>query len=416
MEGKTGPPGPVETNSEELERLRHENAELKSRVGLGKPSRARGFFSWVLIVLMCVATFGAVLTVWVHYTTLNTSRFVNVVAPLVKEPAVDKALSREAIDRLFVKYDLKARVEKELKNKLPELLKGVAEPVSSGAQGLAEALTSDVLKSEAFQVVWRNIIAGAHSEALKGIRASGPLNLNEQGEVVLDMSNLLNDVKDKLAAVGLGFLKTVKIPSDLGQVVLYKNSQLGNAKKTFNVLDTLFWVLPWVAAFLLVCAVLLAWNRRRALVGSAIGIIVVMLILLAVLKGFESHYINMIHNVTNRTAAMVVASHVEGGLYIVVLGLILLSVLTVIAAVVAGPYEWSVSLHEKISRSGQKARRAGKQRSEGTAVDKLAWPLRLLGLAVAILLTLYLPWANVALVVVVCAAFVAYVVAVELLR
>ena len=416
MEGETRTAGADGTDPAELERLRRENAELKARVGPVESSRSRGFFSWVLVVLMCVATFGAVLTVWVHYTTLNTSRFVNVVGPLVKEPAVDKALSRQVVDRLFVTYDLAKQIEKQLNTKLPDLLKGVAEPASSGARGLAEALTNDALRSEAFQTVWRNILAAAHSEAVKGIRASGSININQQGEVVLDISNLLKVVKDKLASVGLGFLKSVDIPSDLGQVVLYKNAQLGNAKKAVQLLDTLFWVLPWVAAFLLICAVLLAVDRRRALIGSAVGIILVTLALLGVLKGFESHYIGMINNVTNRTAAMVVASHVEGGLYLVVLGLVLLSVLTLVAAVVAGPYGWSLALHQKISRSGRKTRRAGSQGAEGTSVDKFAWPLRLLGLAAAVLLMLYLPWANVAVVVVLCVCYAGYLVAVELLR
>ena len=84
MAKDTKPGGRDGTTPDELEKLRRENAELKARVPEGKPGRARSFFSWLLIVLMCVATLGAALTVWVHYTTLNTTRFVNVVAGLVK--------------------------------------------------------------------------------------------------------------------------------------------------------------------------------------------------------------------------------------------------------------------------------------------------------------------------------------------
>jgi len=134
--------GPGETTADELEKLRRENAELKAKVPVRTTSKARSFFSWVLIVLMCIATFGAALTVWVHYTTLNTSRFVNIVAGLVQEPDVDKALSQEAISRLFARYDLKKRIEDQLKSKLPELLKSAAEPVSSGAEGLATPMMS----------------------------------------------------------------------------------------------------------------------------------------------------------------------------------------------------------------------------------------------------------------------------------
>lgn len=407
--------GPGETTADELEKLRRENAELKAKVPVRTTSKARSFFSWVLIVLMCIATFGAALTVWVHYTTLNTSRFVNIVAGLVQEPDVDKALSQEAISRLFARYDLKKRIEDQLKSKLPELLKSAAEPVSSGAEGLAMGLAADVLKSQAFQGVWRNILATTHSQAVKGIHASGTVSINEQGEVVLDISRLLNGVKDKLAGIGLGFLKGVNIPSDLGRVVLYKNSQLGNARTAVRVLDTLFWVLPWVAALLLIGAVLLADNRRRALVASAIGVILLMIVLLGVVKGVEAHYVNQINDPTNHTAAMVVAGHLESGLYLVELGLVILSLLTLVSAAVAGPREWSVGLHLKISRSGRKAKRLGKA-LEGNFFDAHAWTLRLLGLAAAMLCMLYLPWANFAVVVVVCALFAAYLVALEFVR
>jgi hypothetical protein len=415
MAKDTKPGGRDGTTPDELEKLRRENAELKARVPEGKPGRARSFFSWLLIVLMCVATLGAALTVWVHYTTLNTTRFVNVVAGLVKEPDVDKALSQEAINRLFAKYDLAKRIETQLKNKLPDLLKSGAEPLTSGAEGLAKGLASDVLKSQAFQSIWRNILATTHSEAVKGIRANGTVSINDQGEVVLDISRLLTGLKDRLASVGLGFLKGVDIPIDLGRVVLYKNAQLGNVRTAVRTLDTLFWVLPWVAAFLLIGAVLLADNRRRALVGSAIGVILVMIILLGAVKGVEAHYVSQINDLTNRTAAMVVAGHVEGGIYLVEFGLVLLSLLTLLSAIVAGPYGWSVGLHLRISRSGRKAKRLGAP-LERNFLDAHAWILRLLGLAAAMLLILYLPWANVAVVVVVCVAFAAWLVALEFLR
>jgi len=415
MAADAEPGGRGDAGSDELERLRRENAELKARVPQGQPGRGRSFFSWLLVVLMCVATFGAALTVWVHYTTLNTSRFVNVVAGSVKEPEVARALSQEAINRLFAKYDLARRMETQLKNRLPDLLKGAAQPLSSGAEGLAKGLASDVLKSQAFQAAWRNILAMAHSQAVEGVRADGTVSINQQGEVVLDISRLLVGLKDRLASIGLGFLKGVDIPSDLGRVVLYKNAQLGNVRTAVRALDTLFWVLPWVAAFLLIGAVLLADNRRRALVGSAIGVILVMIILLGVVKGVEAHYVSQINDLTNRTAAMLVAGRVEGGLYLVELGLVLLSVFTLVSAVVAGPYGWSVGLHLRISRSGRKAKRLGTP-LEGNFLDAHAWTLRLTGLAAAMLLMLYLPWANVAVVVVACALFAAWLVALEFLR
>jgi len=420
VEGEIKPPEPVqEPDTRELERLRRENAELRQRaVTPREHNPGRSFVSWLLIILTCLAAVGAVLATWIHYTTLNTKRFVNVVAPLVQEPAVDKAISQEVVRRLFKQYDVKARIERELKKDLPKILQSQAGDAASAAENLSKTLTTQILKSSAFQSAWRSILSTAHSEALRGIRATGPVKLTQQGEVTLDITNLLTDLKDRLSSVGLGFLKNVKVPSGLGEVVLYHNNQFGNIKTAVNTLDVLFWILPWLTVLLLILAVLAATSSRRAVVGVSIGIIIVMIGLAVALKVVQYHYINPINDATNRTAAMVVISHVQGALNCVDIGLIILSVVTIISAVVAGPYRWAASVHASISLPERKRR---KHPEEALPVrpgffSRSAWALRVAGLCGAILLLLYLPWANAAIVIVVCVAFAIYLVAIEILR
>jgi hypothetical protein len=405
-----------QSQSEELERLRRENEELRGQAG-GKASSSilRSLFAWVLIILTCVATGGAVLAAWVHYTALDTPRFVNTVAPLVQEEAVSKAISREAVNRLFDRFDLEARIEREIKN-LPEPFKSQASAGSGGARNLARTLTADILKSSAFQTVWRGILSTAHSEAVKGLRATGPVRLNEQGEVVLDMTALLTDLKDRLSSLGLSFLKNTRIPDSLGQVVLYKNSQLGNARKAVNVLDTLFWVLPWAAVVLLVCAVIVADDRRRAVIEVAVGIIIVLVAAVVGLKVVQYHYINPIAALRLVASAMAVASRVQGGLNRVDLGIIILSVLSVIAALVSGPYRWSEDMHQAISLPARKMKRHPEDEAAPGFISRMAWPLRVLGFCVAILLMLYLPWESSSVIAVVCAVYLVYLAAIEVLR
>src|SRR5450756_1475022 len=124
MADKTGGAGPAEqTQAAELERLQRENAEMRRRAGeTGGPSFARSFFSWVLIIVTCIVTAGAVLATWVHYTALNTTRFVNTVAPLIQDEKVSKAVRPAAGNRLFVRLGLTPRIESQIKN-LPEPFK-----------------------------------------------------------------------------------------------------------------------------------------------------------------------------------------------------------------------------------------------------------------------------------------------------
>ena len=420
MAGEIGRGPGNEPEQSENEKLRAENVELKRQMAQESGGGFwRSFFSWVLIILTCVSMFGAVLTTWIHYTALNTTRFVNTVAPLVQEPAVNKAISQEAVTRLFTEFDLKARIEHDLKNNLPKSLHSVANTLSSGAENFSTVLAQNILKSPAFQTAWKTILATAHSKGVSAIRSKGPVTLNEQGEVVLDISRLLTDLKDRLVSVGVSSLKNTKVPAELGTVVLYKNSQLGNAKQAVRVLDTLFWVLPWVAVALLIFSVAVARRHQRAVIEVSVGIIIFMLALVVALKTVQYHYINPMQSATNRTAAMVVVSHVQGGLNRVDLGMIIVSLLATIGALVAGPYVWAGEMHSFVSLHERKTRKvvaAGQPAPRKNFFSRFAWPLRVAGFCAAILLLLYLPWANFALVAVVCACFAVYLAAIEILR
>jgi hypothetical protein len=420
LEGETGPlPPAVEPEASQVERLQRENAELRQRVITPREHNpGRSFVSWLLIVLTCLAMVGAVLATWVHNTTLDTKQFVNVVAPLIQDPAIDKAISQEVVQRLFKQYNVKARIERELKKDLPKILQSQAGNAASAAENLSKTLTTQILKSSAFQAVWRRILTTAHSQALRGIRTTGSVNLNQQGEVVLDITTLLSDVKDKLSSMGLGFLKNVKVPSGLGEVVLYKNSQLGNIKTAVNTLDDLFLILPFAAVILLILSVLVATSSRRAVVGVSVGIIIVMTGLAVALKVVQFHYINPISNAANRTAAMALVGHVQGSLNRVDLGLVILSVVTIISAVVAGPYRWAASMHASISVPERKRRKHPEEAlpEKPWFFSRFAWPLRVAGLCVAIMLLLYLPWANAATLTIVCAVYAVYLIAIEILR
>lgn len=400
----------------ELEQLRGENEELRRRAGKSrKPSFWLAFFAVIFIICACLVTAGAALASWVHYTGLTTSRFVDTVAPLIKDPAVSRAVSQEAANRLFEEYDLTKRIEQEIKH-LPEPFKSAASTGAAGAKNLTTTLTADILKSSAFQTAWRGILSTAHSEAVNGVRASGSVRLNESGEVILDISDLLTDLKDRLVSLGLDFLKKQTIPSGLGQVVLYKNSQLGNVKQAISTLDDLFVMLPIGAVVLLMLGAMVSNDTRKAMLGASIGITVVMVAVMVATKAAQSHYINPIADSTNRSAATVVASQLQVSLVNVVLGLIILSILTLVAAVVSGPYGWSTKMHETVSLPAMKKKRHPEEAAAAGFFTRFAWPLRIGGLCVAILLLLYLPWASVVFVVVVCAAYLLYLLAIEFLR
>jgi len=406
------------TSSAELERLKRENQDLRGRLGWRR-NGWRSFFAGLFALLTCLAMAGAVLATWAHWTALNTDRFVNTLAPVIKEQAVSEAISDEAVARLFDRYHLKSRIEKELKKVLPKLLKSESAQAAGGAESLAKSLAQQILKSTAFQAVWRSALTFTHEEAVKGIRATGPVQLNEKGEVILDISGVLKDLQGRLSDLGLTFLDSVKLPDSLGRVVLYKNSQLGNVKKAVNVLDVLFWFLPWLAILLLVLAALVANDRRKTIFGTSILLMVLLVVLLIVLKVAQGHYLNMITSDVNRHAAIVASSVVLSTLYRVDIALIIVGALTVLFAIIAGPYEWAFGMHKTIALRAH----IGTGKEGGSSFQKFcsfvasyAWPLRIIGLSAAVLFILYLPQASVTAIVTIVVLYTVYLVAVELFR
>jgi hypothetical protein len=412
-------PGPDPTTpAAELERLKRENQDLRGRLGWRR-NGWRSFFAGLFALLACLAMVGAVLATWAHWTALNTDRFVNTLAPVIKEQAVSEAISDEAVTRLFDRYHLKSRIETELKKILPKLLKSEASQAAGGAESLARSLTQQILKSSAFQVVWRRALAFTHEEAVKGIRATGPVQLNEKGEVVLDISGVLKDLQGRLSDLGLTFLDSIKLPDSLGRVVLYTNSQLGNVKKAVNTLDVLFWFLPWLAIILLVLASLVANDRRKTIFGTSVLLMVLLVVLLIVLKVAQGHYLGMITSDVNRHAAIVASSVVLSTLYRVDIALIVVGALTVLFAVIAGPYDWAFGMHKAVTLRAH----IGIDKEGGSAFQKFcsfvagyAWPLRITGLSAAVLLILYLPQASVAAIIAIIVVYAVYLMAVELFR
>lgn len=399
-----------------MDRLRKENEALRKQVKDGRrPSGLVTTIAVILLMLFCLVTVGAALASWLHYTALDTPRFVEAIAPLIKDPAVARAVSEEAVDRLFARYDLADRIEKEIKS-LPEPFKSQASTGSEGARTLAVAVATDVLKSNAFQTAWRAILTEAHEEAVAGLRASGAVRLNEQGEIILDITDLLTDIKDRLSSIGLGFLKDTKIPAGLGQVVLYQNSQLGKVKTAANTLDDLFLVLPLGAVILLMLGAMVSFDTRRAMMGASIGLVLLLGATYVVIEVMQYHFINPIHNTTTRSAANAIANHLQANLDVVLLGLVLLGALTVVAAVLSGPYTWATRVHEVVSLRGIRLRKDPQAAKREGMFSKFAWPVRIGGLCIALLLLLYLPSAAVVLTAIICGAYLLFLLVIEFLR
>jgi hypothetical protein len=106
----------------------------------------------------------------------------------------------------------------------------------------------------------------------------GGLISNQNGVVTLDVSVLVDQIKQAMSAQGLTFVNNISIPIAKEQITLIDSPALGQLAFGIQVLNASAFVLPLLAIALLAGGVAVAVNRRKAVLWMGIGIIAVTLL------------------------------------------------------------------------------------------------------------------------------------------
>ena len=116
-------------NRSEVDRLREENASLKARMADAREAHegaTRLRWSLAIVVIAAVLISVSVPAVWLNRVLLDTDAWVDTVAPLASEPAIQRAVSDAASDALIEQIDSRGVAERYL----PEELTVLAGPIS----------------------------------------------------------------------------------------------------------------------------------------------------------------------------------------------------------------------------------------------------------------------------------------------
>ena len=290
----------LEELQEEVARLKAELQEQRTRAR--KPFPWRNFLAWVLIVLATLTAVAAPIASWGHDYLLDTDRFVNTVAPLIQEDDVAQAISIRAAEKLVEELNIEGRLDRLL----PDNIDFLSAPLASGIETLAQKSAKAILESDQFYWVWERILTIAHTTAVEAIRSERAIEITEEGDVLLDIGALLQEVKDQLVDAGLSFLDRVPVPADAGTLVLFTSRELGMAKGGVHALDTLNWFLTALALLFFIAAVAISTERRKFLMASGIGFALAMAITLIALNVSENQLLGHVESELNLAAAQVV--------------------------------------------------------------------------------------------------------------
>ena len=338
----------------EVERLQGERAILQAELNKYRqePGRrrfaARRTLTWVLVLLACAAAVLAPIAVWARWSFLDTDNFADVVAPLVAEEAVARSVSDEVAARLFVRLEMQKRVSEALEEALPDKLDFMAGPIASSLQIFTQRITYEIITSPQFQAAWDKILRLSHATAVGIIRGDRSLAVNRRGEVVLDLGELMRNVRGRLVAAGLGFLENVPLSFDAGEMVLFRSSQLRKLKAGMELLDTLNWLLPFLVLACFAAALLISEDRRRTCMWLFIAVAAAMLLSLTLVKLAEGELLGEVRNPAHVGAARVIWDNLTAGLVRANLAVLALGIAGALACAVAGPYAWAGRARRKV--------------------------------------------------------------------
>lgn len=259
----------------EIERLRRRNAELESPTAVKARRFGRSLAVVVLTIIGALCLTLAVPAIWARNQVLNTDRYVATMEPLATNADVQASVEAAINRQIAARLDIGAFVEEALP---PEAARLQA-PIESAVSGLISTAVHRAVTSDAFATLWTAANRTAHTQ-LVGILTGedeGKAVTVENGAVLLNLAPVIEQVKARLVAAGLGI--AANIPAVGATIEIARLEGVDRAQQAVRWLDTLATWLPWLGLLFLVGAVALARGRRRrallwAALSTAIGLLV----------------------------------------------------------------------------------------------------------------------------------------------
>ena len=240
-----------------------------------RPSRGRSIAAVICVVLAGLLTTPAAVAYWGQRTLNDAERYVDTVGPLVNSPEVQDAIATKVTAAIQQQVDIEAILNDVFAGVITSAprLQQLVGPLSAAINGLVEREVRAFIASDEFADFWVRVNTRAQ-QALQRILTgddSGAVSL-QGDEVVLDVDEVIDRVKERLVARGLTIVENVPIPETDRQIVLMDAPKLRQMRTIYAFGNPVAkWLLP-IVGVLYVAAFLLA--RRRPRMAVWIGAII----------------------------------------------------------------------------------------------------------------------------------------------
>ena len=287
----------------EVERLRAEVARLSAAlndrpppVGAATPSEPRSEW-WrkiavgVCLLLAAVLAPLAVVATWAHNAMSDTDRYVQTVAPLADDPAVQDVVITRISDAITSRLNVKditqeavdALAQRGLPPRAAESLGALLPALDNGIDNFVHTQVTKLVRSDEFAAAWEQANREAHTQMVGVLTGKTGDAIEVKGNSVqLNLAVLINTVKARL--VDRGFTLAERLPTITATFTLFESADLAKAQTGFRLLNATSTTLPILALLFLAAAVALSRRHRRTLMVGALAVAASMLVLGAALN------------------------------------------------------------------------------------------------------------------------------------
>jgi hypothetical protein len=242
-----------------------------------RPSRGRPFAAAVCLVVAALLTLPAAVAFWGQRTLNDSQRYVATVGPLVNSPEVQAAIATKVTGAIQQQVDVEALLNQVFAGVITDRprLQALVGPISGAVNGLIESQVREFIASDTFAQFW--VAANTRAQAalvriLQGNEGSGAISL-QGDQIVLDVSEVIEQVKQRLVARGLTIVERIPIPDIDRQIVLMDAPQLAQARTIYAFANPVAQWLIVVVVVLYFAALLLSRRRPRmtVIIGAVLA-------------------------------------------------------------------------------------------------------------------------------------------------
>jgi hypothetical protein len=369
-------PEPGSARGTELERLQAENAALKAEMArLASPSRQtrlRSIAVGVLIAVIAVSFTGASIGLWARRSLVNQDVFVDRVAPLANDPAVQAALTVQITDQLMELVDPQALFEEAL----PERGQILAAPLSAAVRSFVSDQVANVVASDRFAAAWERVVSDGHAALIRILEGDSELVSASDEAITINLVPIINQALAQLGEVSPEiFGRTIDIPAltaddvpeaareriaeafgrepspNFGVIEIEgRGDGLASAQEGLKIFNTLVWVLVLLTVLLIPLTLWLSHRRRRTLLQLTFVLAVATVLVRRLVLGLQSEALDQVRVDVNRGAVEALTNNFVDPLLRTSEILLWILAAVALAALITGPYPWARSFRDLVRR------------------------------------------------------------------